>query len=100
MVDGQKMAADVVILSMGPWGEVLQQTVPVSWKKSAQLLSNCILAATLATATPLGMWHVGREVPQCSDAKWTRPQRGVGIVQTFPSMMLYHLQRVLSFTFT
>ncbi|CAK9104544.1 unnamed protein product [Durusdinium trenchii] len=28
VVDGQKMASDVVILSMGPWGEVLQQAVP------------------------------------------------------------------------
>lgn len=28
VVDGHKIAADVVILSMGPWGEVLQQAVP------------------------------------------------------------------------
>lgn len=27
-MDGEKMSADVVILSMGPWGEVLQQAVP------------------------------------------------------------------------
>ena len=36
VVDGQKIAADVVILSMGPWGEVLQQAVPASRKTSAR----------------------------------------------------------------
>ena len=35
VVDGHKIAADVVILSMGPWGEVLQQAVPAVCLKSA-----------------------------------------------------------------